>query len=257
MISVRRTQHSVDMLLQKRWQPMAWGHVAGDVSRETSPFSGHHHHNPHERHSNPFVLICKKQLRSRMSARHICVENTVVTRSPAKNTFGDTFASAELLFSRIEQKTHTPTLRIVAPVMGGLFHPRQERSSPQSLYFGALRFRWAITIIENAKQQTIIKKDVTWTPQICRVFSQKERSVLDFLLNFIHHDFVQFGKQHSRYKAILPSIVLSQQCCDAYFIYLTVAKPLWDLTTKFYWNRPPPWTYWLEPPLSKQNLACK
>jgi len=25
--------------------------------------------------------------------------------------------------------------------------------------------------------------------------------------NFIHHDFVQFGKQHSRYKAILPSIV--------------------------------------------------
>jgi len=25
--------------------------------------------------------------------------------------------------------------------------------------------------------------------------------------NFIHHDFVQLGKQHSRYKAILPSIV--------------------------------------------------
>ena len=178
----------------------------------------------------------------------------------------NTFASEEHVWRHIRQRrapffTHraenTPTLRIVAPVMGGLFHPRQERSSPQSLYFGALRFRWAITIIENAKQQTIIKKDVTWTPQICRVFSQKERSVLDFLLNFIHHDFVQFGKQHSRYKAILPSIVLSQQCCDAYFIYLTVAKPLWDLTTKFCWNRPPPWTYWLEPPLSKQNLACK
>ena len=32
--------------------------------------------------------------------------------------------------------------------------------------------------------------------------------------NFIHHDFVQFGKQHSRYKAILSSIVLSQQCCE-------------------------------------------
>jgi len=28
--------------------------------------------------------------------------------------------------------------------------------------------------------------------------------------NFIHHDFVQFGKQHSRWKAILWSIVLSQ-----------------------------------------------
>jgi len=25
--------------------------------------------------------------------------------------------------------------------------------------------------------------------------------------NFVHHDFVQFGKQHSRYKVILPPIV--------------------------------------------------
>ena len=32
-------------------------------------------------------------------------------------------------------------------------------------------------------------------------------------INFIPHDFVQFGKQHSRYRAILPSIVLSQQYC--------------------------------------------
>jgi len=28
--------------------------------------------------------------------------------------------------------------------------------------------------------------------------------------NFYHHDFIKFGKQHSRYEAILPSIVLSQ-----------------------------------------------
>jgi len=34
----------------------------------------------------------------------------------------------------------------------------------------------------------------------------------------IHHDFVQFAKQHSRFKAILPSIVLSQQCCKVFFI---------------------------------------
>jgi len=40
--------------------------------------------------------------------------------------------------------------------------------------------------------------------------------------NFFHHDFVQFGKHHSRYKAILQSIVLSQQCCDVYFIFLVV-----------------------------------
>jgi len=71
--------------------------------------------------------------------------------------------------------------------------------------------------------------------------------------NFTDHDFVQFGKQHiktnsfifilshcSRYKAILLSIVLSQQCCEVYFIPLTVAKPLRDLTTKNYWNRSTP-----------------
>jgi len=58
--------------------------------------------------------------------------------------------------------------------------------------------------------------------------------------NFIHHDFVQFGKQHSRYKVILSSIILSQQCCEVYFISLTVTKPLWDSTSKYYWNRLPP-----------------
>ena len=44
--------------------------------------------------------------------------------------------------------------------------------------------------------------------------------------NFIHHNFVQFEKQHSRYKAILSSNVLSQQCCEVYIISLTVAKAL-------------------------------
>ena len=58
--------------------------------------------------------------------------------------------------------------------------------------------------------------------------------------NFIHHDFAQFGKQYSRYKGILPSTVLSQQCCEAYFISLAVVNPWWYLTKKFYWNRPPP-----------------
>ena len=42
-----------------------------------------------------------------------------------------------------------------------------------------------------------------------------------------HNEFVQSGKQHSRYKGILPSIVLSQQCCEVYFISLTVVKLLW------------------------------
>ena len=40
----------------------------------------------------------------------------------------------------------------------------------------------------------------------------------------------------------MSSTVWSQQCCEVYFIPLAVAKPLWDLTTKYYWNRPPPLT---------------
>jgi len=35
--------------------------------------------------------------------------------------------------------------------------------------------------------------------------------------NFFLHDFVQFGKQHMRYKAILSSNVLPQQCCEICF----------------------------------------
>ena len=66
-------------------------------------------------------------------------------------------------------------------------------------------------------------------------------------INFFHHDFVQFDKQHSQYKAILPSFVWSQQCCEAYFSSLTVAKLLWDLTTKYYLNRPPDLTGWIRP----------
>ena len=37
---------------------------------------------------------------------------------------------------------------------------------------------------------------------------------------------ISFGKQHSRLKATLSSIVLSQQCCEVYFISLTVTKLL-------------------------------
>jgi len=51
--------------------------------------------------------------------------------------------------------------------------------------------------------------------------------------------FVMFAMSHcSRYKAIMSSIALSQQCCEVYFI--SQAKPLWDLTNKSYRNRPSP-----------------
>jgi len=42
--------------------------------------------------------------------------------------------------------------------------------------------------------------------------------------NFFHNDFLQFGKQHSRYKAIFTSIVLPQQCCEVYFMSLAVVN---------------------------------
>jgi len=42
--------------------------------------------------------------------------------------------------------------------------------------------------------------------------------------NFFHHNFVQFGKKRSRYKAMLTSIVLSKQCCEGYFMSLTVVN---------------------------------
>jgi len=43
-----------------------------------------------------------------------------------------------------------------------------------------------------------------------------DRPLKTYESNFIHHDFVQFGRQHSRFKAILPSIVLPQQWYEVY-----------------------------------------
>jgi len=40
--------------------------------------------------------------------------------------------------------------------------------------------------------------------------------------NFIHHNFVQFGKQNSRIKTISSFTILLQQCCGANYISLTV-----------------------------------
>jgi len=41
-----------------------------------------------------------------------------------------------------------------------------------------------------------------------------DRPSKTYKYNFIHHDFIQIGKQYSRYKAICSSIVLSQDCCE-------------------------------------------
>jgi len=47
-----------------------------------------------------------------------------------------------------------------------------------------------------------------------RGYDWRDRPLKTYEINFIRHDFVQFGKQHVRYKVILSSIVLSQQCCE-------------------------------------------
>ena len=52
--------------------------------------------------------------------------------------------------------------------------------------------------------------------------------------NFIHHDFLQFGKQHSQYKAILSSIVLSQQYREVYSPLLQWRSRYETLNTKYY-----------------------
>jgi len=67
--------------------------------------------------------------------------------------------------------------------------------------------------------------------------------------NFIHHNVVHFGKQHSRHKAILPLIVLSQQCYNVNFIFLTVAKLFLRLVDQFLLQSPPPhnFTGWICP----------
>jgi len=67
--------------------------------------------------------------------------------------------------------------------------------------------------------------------------------------NPIHHNFVQFKKQNSRYKVILSSIVLSQQFCEACFISL-----FWDLATNITEIAPPKRTGWIRPWVHQQNL---
>ena len=77
--------------------------------------------------------------------------------------------------------------------------------------------------------------------------------------NFIHHKFVLIRRtQHSRYKATLSSIVLSQQCCEAYFVSLAVVKLLVRLDYRLLLKSPPPnLTGWICPWLEETHWATK
>ena len=99
---------------------------------------------------------------------------------------------------------------------------------------------------ENSSQKSLLLRSFFWQNSFgCHLRFKKRRihggrsPPKSYESNLIHHNFLKFGKQHLRHEAILLSIVLSQQFCEACFNLLAVAKPLWDLTAKHYWNRPP------------------
>jgi len=56
-------------------------------------------------------------------------------------------------------------------------------------------------------------------------------------VSFFRHNFVQFGKQHTPYKAICRPI-FCHSCVVKYVQPSDKVNPWWDLTVKYYWNRP-------------------
>ena len=136
----------------------------------------------------------------------------------------------------------------------------------QTSHFLAFFFLWSIlifaTLLEVVLDALILYIQRSWTPKNLSVDPWLQPLPYNMVYctrggsrggncqpktdksNFFHHNFVKFGKQHSRNKAIFSSILLSQKCCEIYLISLTVAKPWWDLTTKYYWNRPHNLTGW-------------
>ena len=75
--------------------------------------------------------------------------------------------------------------------------------------------------------------------------------------NFVHHYFVQFEKQHLRIRChfVVHCFVTGVFGSILHFCY-SIAVLLWDLTAKYYRNRPPPsLTGWIRP-CSNANLCC-
>ena len=72
-----------------------------------------------------------------------------------------------------------------------------------------------ILLSEEVRRRPMWSMWATWSPK------GESRGAIEAIVppktwesNFIHHYFVQLKKQHSRYKAILSTIVLSQQCWE-------------------------------------------
>jgi len=68
--------------------------------------------------------------------------------------------------------------------------------------------------------------------------------------NFIHDNFLQLEKQHPQHKAILPSIVLSQQCCEAFQAIMRLWLPnIIEIAP------PPKLTGWIRPCVQVRIIA--
>ena len=75
--------------------------------------------------------------------------------------------------------------------------------------------------------------------------------------SFVDHDFVQFGKQNSRYKAILPSIVLSQPSCKVNVIFTIVMNLQLNLTISNITEIDPLNVLAVDPPLASKQYYRK
>jgi len=96
-----------------------------------------------------------------------------------------------------------------------------------------------------------------WCPVHCSgVMQWQGRMQGDHESNFIHCDFLQFGKQHSWHMVILSSSVLSQQCCEV--LGLVHPSCSSEAVMRFFYQilqKPPPPTL-LAGPAPVQWWAC-
>jgi len=98
------------------------------------------------------------------------------------------------------------------------------RITPDELQLILILFDWKLTVLAY-RNDTMPGREIGFTQgRIQGVGNWGDNPPKTYESNFIHHDFVPIGKNHSRYKAILLSVVLSQQCCEVYFISFTIVN---------------------------------
>ena len=95
--------------------------------------------------------------------------------------------------------------------------------------------------IQGGDRSPLKSTNVTYSPWFFTIRETTYQNRFQISLSSWFQISLSFETSHWwRWKVILSSIDLSQQFCEAHFISLTVAKPLLDLTSKYYWNHPAP-----------------